>query len=201
MDGYPVTFDVVRPERWDRVQVLLRLLILVALGFLGIQLGWVFVALYLALPVIAAVLISQRGAEAYLQGPGAQILQVLRWWDAGVAYLGFVTDRFPTSTEDLTTARLDAWPGGSPTVGTALSRLITSLPELLVLAILSWVGAVMWLIAAVVVLFTEQVPDFAWRFQRYVVALQARLLVYHASLIEQYPPIGVREEEPPALPS
>lgn len=198
MDGYPVTFDVVRPERWDRVQVLLRLLIFVALAFVGFRLGWFFAALYLALPVIAAVLISQRGSEAYLQGPGAQILQVLRWWDAALAYLGFVTDRFPTSTEDLATARLDAWPDGTPTVGTALMRLVTSLPEVLLLFVLSWVSAIVWIIAAVAVLFTEQVPDFAWRFQRYFVALQARLLVYHASLIEQYPPIGEREH--PALP-
>jgi hypothetical protein len=190
MDAHPVVFEVERPERWSRVQLLVRLVIFVALGFVNAPLIWLFGVLYLTLPLIAALYISQRGTEGYLAGPGANVLRALRWWNACIAYLVLLTDRFPTSDEDLAPVRLEVTVAGAPSVGSALVRLVTSLPELLVVAILWWIGSIVWLIAAATVLICECVPDFAWRYQRFVVGLQARMLVYHASLAERYPPIA-----------
>ena len=60
--AYAATFDVQQPQQFDKAQVALRILMIIFLG-------WVFDAVlnfaYLALPVVAAVLISQRGAEQY----------------------------------------------------------------------------------------------------------------------------------------
>jgi hypothetical protein len=81
-------------------------------------------------------------------------------------------------------------PSGSPSVATALARLVLSLPELLVLAILWWLGTVVWLIAAIAVLISRRVPAFAWRYQFFVLGLHAQMLVYHASLTDRYPPVG-----------
>lgn len=191
MDSYPVVFDVVRPERWDRMQVLLRLAILLLLGFVHASLGWLFCGFYLILPIVAAVLVSQRGPDGYLRDSGGSMVRVLRGWNALIAYMSFLIDRFPTDDETLARAiRFDVTPTGSPTVGRALLRLLTSLPELLVVAVLAWIGGFVWVIAALAVLIQQRVPDFAWRYANFWVGLQARLLAYHASLTDSYPPLG-----------
>jgi hypothetical protein len=190
MSHYPVMFDVAPPVRWDRSQVLLRLLIFAALGLVGLSLGWFFLVVYMIVPIVAAVLISQRGTVGYLHGPGEKLLRLFHWWNAGVAYLAFLTDRFPTAEGDLHPVLFEASPRSVSGVGAALGRLLSSLPEALVLFILTWIGGIVWLVAAVGVLVNQRVPDFAWRYLRFVVGLSARLLVYHASLTDRYPPLA-----------
>jgi hypothetical protein len=56
----------------------------------------------------------------------------------------------------------------------------------LVLSILAIVSAVIWIIAAVIVLVQENYPDGLYNFQRGILRWEARLLGYHASLVEQY---------------
>ena len=63
--AYPVTFDVQPPQEFDKAQVALRVLILLALQVLQIG-SIVFSGAYLILPIVAAVMISQKGAERYL---------------------------------------------------------------------------------------------------------------------------------------
>ena len=193
METYPVVFEVAPRMRWERMQVLLRVAILIVLGFLGMSLGWALCALYVILPVLAAILISREGADGYIAGPGARVLRVLRWWNAFVAYFFMLTDRFPATEEDLAAVRFDVVPRGTPTVGSALLRLVTSLPEALVLAVLLCLGGLVWLVAAGAVLINERVPGFALRYLRFLVALQARMFVYHASLVDLYPPLGHAE--------
>ena len=50
-------------------------------------------------------------------------------------------------------------------MGSALLRILYAIPSLLVLAILSVVGAVVWLIAVVLVLVNERYPESLWRFR------------------------------------
>jgi len=189
VDTYPVLLHVTPPVRWDRVQILLRVAIFALLAAVGVSVGWLSCALYLLLPVVAAVLISGRGAEGYLVGPGRDVARVLAWWNALLAYLLLLTDRFPLGREEPTPVRFDVVASGHPTVGRALMRLITSLPEAIVLVVLSTVASVVWLIGAIAVLVDERVPAFAWRYLHFVLELQARLLAYHASLVDPYPPL------------
>jgi hypothetical protein len=90
---------------------------------------------------------------------------------------------------------------GSPTVGSALLRLIYSIPSAFVLAILGFVSGIIWIIAAVMVLVQENYADGLYDFQRGVLRWEARLLAYHSSLIEQYPPFALDTgaESPPAV--
>ncbi len=60
---YPVTFDVARPERFERTQVILRILLLIIISIVTGTVGWIFGLVYLLLPVLAAILISNRGRE------------------------------------------------------------------------------------------------------------------------------------------
>ncbi len=69
---------------------------------------------------------------------------------------------------------------------------------MLVLGLLGIVSAVIWLIAAVMVLIQENYPDGLYNFQRGVLRWEARLLGYHASLVDQYPPFALDTGPEPA---
>ena len=192
--AYPVTFDVDRPEKFERPQVFLRILVAVivytvASGILGL--------VYLAVPVVAAIFVSQKGSEKYLEEDGPRVTRWLRWIVAFYAYLGILTDRFPTEKPE-EIVRFEVQTSGTPTVGSALLRLIYSIPSAIVLLILSIASAVIWLIAAVMVLIQEKYPEGLYDFQRGILRWEARLLGYHASLVEQYPPFALDTEPEPA---
>jgi hypothetical protein len=53
------------------------------------------------------------------------------------------------------------------------------------------VSGVILLIAAIMVLIQENYPDGLYNFQRGVLRWEARLLGYHASLVEKYPPFAL----------
>ena len=190
---YPVTFDVARPERLERPHVFLRILVAVILSILAGAIGWIFGLVYLVLPVVAAIFVSQKGGEKYLAEDGPRVTGWLRWIVAFYAYLGILTDRFPTEKPE-EIVRFEVQAGGTPTVGSALLRLIYSIPSALVLSILAIVSAVIWIIAAVMVLVQEDYPDGLYNFQRGILRWEARLLGYHASLVEQYPPFALDTE-------
>jgi len=178
---YPVTFEVSRPEKFERPQVFIRI---VAYFLLGLITGLA----YWGLPIIAAIWTSQKGSQKFLEEDGPKITGWLRWITALTAYTYMLTDRFP-SDEDKT-VRFEVQPIGSPTIGSALLRLIMSIPSLIVLSILLWVSSIIWLIAAVMVLIRETYPEGLYDFQCGVVRWQARLLGYHASLVDAYPPFA-----------
>ena len=195
--AYPVTFDIARPEKLERPHVFLRILVAVILSILGGALGWIFGLVYLVLPVVAAIFVSQKGGEKYLAEDGPRVTGWLRWIVAFYAYLGILTDRFPTEKPE-EIVRFEVQTGGTPTVGSALLRLIYSIPSAIVLSVLSIVSAVIWLIAAVMVLIQENYPEGLYDFQRGILRWEARLLGYHASLVEQYPPFALDTEPEPA---
>ncbi len=193
---YPVQLEVTSPARFDRVQLALRLVLAIALGWVGVSAGWLGCALFLALPVIAAVMISTRGAQAYLDDTGPKMWRVVSWLLAFSAYMLLLTDRFPAGEPTDVQVQLRA--DGHPTTGSALLRLITSLPSGFVLALLGCVSSVLFLIGAVTILAEQQVPAWILGFQRGVLRWQARLAGYHASLVDEYPPFSF--EAAPAQP-
>jgi hypothetical protein len=201
MNKYPVFFNIERPEKFDRTQVVLRLLVLLILALLGGVIGWALGLVYLALPVLAAILISQKGPEQYLKGSGEPTLTILNWYLALYSYLSLLTDRFPTEKpEEVISFRIS--PSGSPTVGSALLRLIWSLPSAIVLGILGIIGVIVWIIAMISVLVHESYSEGLYDFQLGIMRWHARLLGYHSSLVDEYPPFaidtGPEEAAPPA---
>lgn len=193
---YPVQVEAASPLRFDRVQLALRLVIAIALGWVGISAGWLGCALFLALPVVAAVAISTRGAQAYLDDTGPKVWRVVSWLLAFSAYMLLLTDRFPAG--EPTGVQIQIRPEGRPTTSSALIRLITSLPSGLVLALLGFVSSVLFVIGAVTILIGQHVPGWILGFQRGMLRWQARLAAYHASLVDEYPPFSF--EADPAQP-
>jgi hypothetical protein len=180
---YPVTFGATRPEKFERPQIFLRIL-------LWILLSWIVGLAYFVLPIAAAIYISQKGSEKFLEEDGPKMTGWVRWIMAFYAYLVIVTDRFPSEkAEEL--VKFEVRTSGTPTVGSALLRLIYSIPSAFVLGLLNVVSEVLWVIAAIMVLVQENYPDGIYNFQLGIMRWQARLLGYHASLVEQYPPFAL----------
>ena len=194
---YPVSFEVSPPARYDRAQVPLRILLMVLLAAFGCTFGWLFFVLYLGLPAFAVVMIGRQGGPRYLDEVAPRVVDFLRWVIALYAYLGLLTDRLPTSGRELGVT-LTVAPTGQPTKGSALARLITSLPGAAVLAILGFVSGLVWIVAAICILANESVPAALYDFQRGVVGWQARLFVYHASLVDRVPPLSLETGPAPA---
>ena len=181
----PVSLDVERPPVLERAHVLLRVGLLVVVGWIGHPLG----LLWLGLPVVSAILVSQKGGKRYLDEDGPVVTRVLGWILAVTAYVALLTDRLPGRGEQPVRFRVER--SGAPTVGSALLRILYAIPSLIVLAILTFVGAIVWVIAAVLVLVGETYPDSLWRFLLGIVRWEACLVAYLASLVDRYPPFAL----------
>jgi hypothetical protein len=154
----------------------------------------------LGIPVVTAILLSQKGGQRYLDEEGPRVARVLDWILGLIAYVALVTDELPGG--DRPPMRFEVERSGSPTVGSALLRILYAIPNLIVLAIFAFVGAIVWVIAVVFVLLNEKYPDSLWRFLRGIVRWEACLFAYLASLVEPYPPFTLETGSPsPATPA
>ena len=193
---FPVTCDVERPPAFQRAHVFLRVGVLVVIGWLGHPWG----LLWLGPPVVAAILIAQKGGQQYLDESGPAATRVLNWIVDLFAYLVLLTDELPGQREHPVGLRVER--SGSPTVGSALLRLLYAIPSLIVFAILAFVGSIVWVVAAVFVLVDENYPESLWRYQLGLVRWEACVLAYLASLVDRYPPFTLETgSRAPAAPS
>jgi hypothetical protein len=184
---YPVTFTLERPSKMSRAQVFLRILIVILASWIVGSGGW-FGLVYLGLPVVAAILIARKGGRRYLDEDGDRMTNSVRFLVGVLAYLAYLTDDLPGG--DRSAVQFEVVRSGSPTLVSALLRIVKAIPSCLVLALLSIVSTIVSLIAAISILLMERYPARLWNFQRVVVAWQARLLAYLASLVEPYPPFS-----------
>jgi hypothetical protein len=184
MTSYPAILDVEPARELGRVQLVLRLVTLALLGLLGIPLLFLTGVLYLALPAVAALWISEHGADDYHRRLGTRLVEALRWFLSLWAWVMFLTDRLAPDTR----VRYQVRAEGSPRVGDALLRLITSIPEALVLALLFCASWIVWVVTAVAVLIWERAPARLQELQLGLLRWLGRVIAYHASLVETYPP-------------
>jgi hypothetical protein len=193
MEMTAVVVEVERPPTFQRAHVFLRIALLVVVGWLGHPWG----LLWLGLPVVASILVSQQGGRRYLDENGPTLTRALNWLLDLVAYLALLTDELPR--QDDHPVHLEVERSGSPTVGSALLRILYAIPSLIVLAILGLVGAFVWLVALVVVLVTERNPEGLWGFLLALVRWEARLLAYLTSLVDEYPPFTLETNHYPPV--
>ena len=190
MATYGATFDIDRPERYDRTQIAIRLLILIVLSILAGSMGWVHGLLYLGLPVVAAILISQKGAKQFHAESEQNITMWLRYAIAFYAYMGLLTDKLPNE-DPRQTLRFNVVPDGEPTPGNVLLRIITAIPHAIVLAILGIVAVILGIIGAISIVVGETMPEGIFNFLRGYVRWQARVYAYMAGLVQEYPPFAL----------
>jgi hypothetical protein len=186
MSDDPVQIEVTSPPYFARLQLLLRIVLAIVLGWFGVTAGWLACMLYLVLPVVAAIAISSSGSERYARDTGPRVWRVLAWLMQFSAYMALLVDRFPTG--DGHPVHVTVRVTSRMTAGAALFRLVTSIPSAFVLMVLAFVGSILWVFAALVVLFGAAMPEWILGYQRGILRWQTRLLAYHASLVDEYPP-------------
>ena len=183
MSRHPVQLNIERAARIPRIHVVIRLVLLLALGTLGCSSIYWF--LYLALPAMVAAMVSQKGGPRYLADNAPKVVRVLRWFAVAYGYLWLLTNDLPTSEGSHVDLQIEI--EGTPTVGSSLLRLLTSLPALLLVWVLSLAAALAWLVAAAFVLATERMPAALADFLTLALRVQFRMIAYHLSLVERYP--------------
>jgi len=193
MNDSPVTFNVQRPESFDRVHIMLRLAILVAISVLA-AFAWLLALIYLVLPIVTAAFASRSGSgEAFMKDEAPRLKKWIHWVASADAYMTLLTDKIPSNGPEESSS-FDVQYSGSPTTGSALLRLVTSIPIALYLVVLGIVASITAIVAAVIILFTEDYPDALYGFHTAVVRKFARMLAYHASLTDVYPGFGLDTE-------
>jgi hypothetical protein len=185
----PVTFGIERPPSFDRAQVAVRIGVLVVIGWIAEPVG----VLWFGLPIVAAILISRKNGERYLGEDGPMVVRGLNWIIDLAAYIALLTDRLPS--RDAHAVRFDVERSGSPTVRSALMRIIYAIPTLIALAVITWIASIVWVIAMVLVFSKGTYPESWWHFLRGVVAWEARAIAYLASLTDEYPPFSLATGE------
>lgn len=189
MRSYPVELEATPPPHYDRAQLLVRLLLALVLGGLGMTVGWLAWTLYAVLPIVAAIGISTRGAVGFLEEIAPTTWRALSWLLRFSGFMTLVVDRFPSSEKQ--DIRTNIRFTGQPTVGSALLRLLTSIPSAFVLWLLWMIGGVLSVVAVITVLFARSVPSTIIAYQVGVLRWQARLVAYHASFVIEYPPFAM----------
>ena len=189
MTSYGVTFDIQQPQRYDRTQIAIRILIVIVASILAAAVGWVHGALYLAIPVLAAILISQKGAQTYFAESEQNMGMWLRYVVATYAYMGLLTDKLPNE-DPRQTMRFEITPSGEPTSGAVLLRIITAIPHFIVLLLLGIVAGLLTLVAAIMILVNETYPAGIYDFLRGYLRWEARVLAYLAGFVQDYPPFA-----------
>lgn len=191
MATYAATFDIERPEKFARSQLALRILLLVVLCALGAVLSWVHTILWLGVPVLAAILISQKGAKRYHDEAEGNMTSWLRFVVGAYAYLALLTDKLPGDAAAGPNSQFQVTPTGTPTVGGTLVRIILIIPHAIVIAILSIIATILIVFAAVMILVRQSYPEAVYNFLRGWVRWQARVLAYMAALVDEYPPFSL----------
>jgi hypothetical protein len=187
--AHGVIFDINQQEKYDRVHVVIRVVILIISSILAGIIGWVFGLAYLAVPVVAAILIAQKGAQKYFDEVDDNMAMWLRYLFAIYAYLAMLTDKLPNE-DPKTYMRFDAAPAGTPSAGAVLLRIILAIPHAIVLGLLGIVAGILVIIAAIMVLIQETYPNGIFDFLRGYARWNARMYAYLAGFTQDYPPFA-----------
>lgn len=178
-----VTFDVVRPERFSRGGVPLRIVVL-ALFFVPGSLNWIASLFYL--PVTTAVLVRHKGAEEFFAEDRRRLAELVHWIVGIYGYFAYLTDHLSLDTPS-ETIRFELQPSGTPTPRSALARIVTSIPNVAAFGLVGIAALGVWLAAGASILVTGNYPGALYAYQRGVNRWQARLFAYHTSLVDEYP--------------
>ena len=181
----PVQIEIASPRRFDRLQLAIRIVLAIVLGWVGVTFGAIGALVYLMLPVVAAIAITSVGGGSYVADRGPQLWRVLEWLLRCQAYMMLLIDRLPLTDESGVSIHIAY--SGQPTIGSAMSRLVTSLPLVIVAFVLAIPSGLLWLVAAVCLVLGLDMPRWILAFQLGVLRWQAQLLAYQASLVEPYP--------------
>jgi hypothetical protein len=191
---YPATLTVESPEKitnWrPLVQWFLAIPHYVVLYALGIVSSVVAVIAWFAILFTGKLPVGLAGVQALY----------LRYSNRTYAYAGFLVEEYPPFTFGTESAD----PGDVPRVRTDVTpeyenrnrvttffRLILLIPHIVILYILQFVAGIVWLIAAIIILFTGQWNEGMRNFVLGYMRWSLRVGAYGTLLTDVYPPFSL----------
>jgi hypothetical protein len=185
--AYPVTFDVEYPERLSRWLIFVKWLLAFP-HFLILEVFGCLVGLTTFISWFA-ILFTARYPRALFD----LAVVYFRWYARTTAYVALLRDKYPP------------FGGGSPEYPVRfdveypekLSRLLIfvkwllAIPHFVILALLSVVGLVVYVIAWFAILFTGRVPRSLFDFLVGIGRWSARVNIYVYLMRDEYPPFSL----------
>lgn len=169
------------PSEHEPVSVIIRWLVMAFLAPIVVGLAGLLAPLYVAISV------ARHGGEGFRERHSAFFRDYLGYIVGLNAYSYFLTSDMPDWAKP-GSATVEVTGEASPTVATALLRYILNIPHIIVLSILGYVAALLWWVTAIMVLLKRPIPEFIPDFMQRYCSYGARVLGYHASMTDEYPP-------------
>jgi hypothetical protein len=216
--AYPVSYDVDRPEQYNRLTVAFRLILVIPHLFLvggGSFYGgggasyqddsvWVvtlslasagiltFVASILVFIAWFAILFTGRFPESFRDF----VMMIYRWTMNVHAYIALQTDPYPPFSGNAPyPLRVQVRPDDIHNRLTVAFRFLLVIPHAIVLAFLQIAQGVVSIIAWFAILFTGQYPEGMYNFSVGVSRWYARVYAYMYLLVDEYPPFSLSPEQ------
>jgi hypothetical protein len=213
---FPVTYEIARPERYNRLTVAFRLILVIpqALlvggggyyfgvfqsfdrnsghqGIFGLFNGGVLNAVLSLLVFFAwiAILFTGRFPNSFRDF----CHMIFRWSQNVHAYVLLLSDPYPPFGDSPYPLRIGIVPAAQYNRWAVFFRLILVIPHAIVLAFLGIAQFVVTIIAWFAILFTGQYPEGLYEFSVGVSRWGARVSAYFLLFVDEYPPFTLASE-------
>ncbi len=213
--GYPVAYDVPRPEHYNRLTVAFRLILAIPqlmlfggfgsnfiLSRLGGRAG-PFAGYFFSGGVLSAVLgilvfiawWAILFTAVFPAGLQDFCLKLFRWERNVHAYVALLTDPYPPFSGDQPyPVQLAVEPVTRHNRLTVAFRLILAIPHFIVLFFLGIAQNIVTVIAWFAILFTGEYPEGMFKFSVGVERWSARVRGYALLFVDEYPPFSLEAE-------
>jgi hypothetical protein len=213
--AYPVSYSIQRPERYNRLTVLFRLILvipqyIILFGFpfiifdalldsdspvRGLLQLLSYISLTSALYILVflawfAIIFTARFPEAFLR----ICLAIFRWEQNVIAYMALLVDTYPPFAPGPYALQLEVIPAEQHNRLTTFFRFILVIPHAFVLFFLGIAAEVVAFLAWFAILFTAQYPRSMYEFTLGVARWSARVSAYMFLFVDEYPPFSLSEE-------
>lgn len=215
--AYPVSYEVTRPERYNRLTVAFRLILVIPHVFLvggspffsgggsGTQndSGWSFSASILSagvLTFVAALLVFLAWWAILFSGrfPASFrdfVTMIFRWAMNVHAYLALQTNPYPPFSGNAPyPLRVHVPPDQEHNRLTVAFRIFLVIPHVIALIFLQLAQVVVTVIAWFAILVSGQYPEAMYPFSVGVSRWYARVYAYMYLLVDEYPPFSLSAE-------
>jgi hypothetical protein len=213
---YPVTYSIQRPERYNRLTVLFRLILaipqLILVGAGSFQFvnwsfgnrfegGHVYTPLFTGgiLTFVLGVLVFLAWFAILFTGRFPRSFQgfcimIYRWSQNVGAYVALLADPYPPFGDGPYPLNLQITPAAEHNRLTTAFRIILVIPHVFLLTFLGLGAGIVTIVAWFAILLTGQYPEGLYNFSVGVARWGARVGAYMYLFVDEYPPFSLADE-------
>jgi len=219
--AYPVSYSIQRPDQYNRLTVLFRLILVIPHAILVGAGGVTFLNFTLSqhfgggnsyvpiiysglLTVVLEILVFIAWFAILFTGRFPQSFQgfcimIFRWTQNVGAYVYLLADPYPPFGPGPYPLDLQIQPADEHNRLTTFFRIILVIPHAIVLFFLGIAAGVLTVVAWFAILITGQYPEAFYEFVVGVLRWSARVTAYMYLFVDEYPPFSLSGEEGTAL--